>query len=111
MLQNGVTKSLAEESFVAHEDVSGAHFARLQFANKAFGSGKGSHQNTLSPQVIDFDCSIEFAIRIVTRSPSGSSRVARSDSRGSCPHALYSLFRNCVISEESQLIGPTIFLR
>src|SRR5581483_6021001 len=43
MFEDRVAESLAEESFVAYEDVCRTHIARLKFADEAFGLGKGSH--------------------------------------------------------------------
>ena len=46
VLENGVAKALAEEGFVAHEDVGRAQLARFQFADEAVGLGEGAHQSS-----------------------------------------------------------------
>ena len=75
MFEDGVAEALAEESFIADEDVGGAKFARLQFTDEALGLGEGAHQDGLSVElglvivgnsVCDsvFDCNIGESIRL-----------------------------------------------
>ena len=45
MFENRIAKALAEKRFVAHEHIRRAQLARFQFADKALGLGKGSHQD------------------------------------------------------------------
>ena len=47
MLEDRVPKTLAEKSLVAHEDVSRAQLARLQFAHKTLGLGESPHSTVL----------------------------------------------------------------
>ena len=44
MLQDGIAKTFAKERFIAHENVGRAQFMRFQFADEAFGLGKGAHE-------------------------------------------------------------------
>ena len=50
MFENGITKTLAEESLVAHEHVRRTHPARLKLAHKTIGLGEGAHLEINSPQ-------------------------------------------------------------
>ena len=68
MLEDGVAKALAEEGFIADEDVGRAQLARFQFADKALGLGEGPHQiSSVVAKVIVFECNIENSIRLVVR--------------------------------------------
>jgi len=66
VLEDRVSKALAEKGLVTHEDVGGAQLARFQFADKALGLGEGPHQISPVPvKLIILDSSIDNSIRIV----------------------------------------------
>ena len=48
VLENGVSKALAEESFIAHKHIGRTQLARLQFADKPIGLGESPHQKISS---------------------------------------------------------------
>ena len=83
MIEDGVAEALAEEGLVAHKHVGRAHFARLEFADEALGLGESAHQNSsVAAEGIDFECSIQCAVRIVTHLDRRVSLDRRAD--GGC---------------------------